>query len=193
MAAFRTWRTNSYERIRSESLHRGGLRLVINRIRTDATNAAIWNQKKINVLESRVTFSKPIYDGDAFESLDQISETRQILAPLQVMGGGTGLHMLSVLDKQTAIAHASATWEETLDAKLQIPALTDQLPSRVPELSDQAVSPPPVASDAQLAGITVVGGASPDAHGPLEALAFDVAVVPPLSPCEDPVTFVNTS
>ena len=131
-------------------MYSGGLRVVVNRIRTDATTSAIWQHKKLKVLESRVSFSTPIFDADTYEGLDSISETAQMLAPLQAVKHGSGLHMLGIMDKQVKLAHDSLGWDDlarkgAAAAAVKRLALTDVPGKTILRL------PPPVSSSSDAA------------------------------------------
>ena len=112
---------------------------MLNRIRTDATNSAIWRAKKLNVLESRISFTtQPIFASDTYSGLDPITITGQILAPLQIVGGSSGRHMFSIVNKQSRIASNSKGWEDIWPTPRAGVAAVEDADGAAPRALDEA-------------------------------------------------------
>ena len=96
---------------------RESLRIGMHCIRTDATNAKVWQRRKVNVLEVRSCY----YFGDATAEFEHQVEELQCLADLQVLNtpGCSGAGLYSVILKQLRSANAP-TWEDDDSSEIDL-------------------------------------------------------------------------
>ena len=184
LASFRTWQLHRYH----EAIHpvqSVGLSVVVNRVRTDATNAKIWQKRKLSVLELQSAFTvRPIMPTEPWPGTQELFETRKVLAPLKAVGDSTGRGCLGILDKQMENIRAIG-WPRPADAQLAIEGdcwidrplpLPPPPPPLPPPLPPPAEPPAPALADAEVEA----DGAVPDAADDFNE-APHAAVEAPLS------------
>jgi len=100
VASYRTWCKTRYEDL-DRLQDSGGLAIVVHRIRSDATNASVWQRCKLNVVEVMTTFPDvQLRHDDLPQPLDNVGTTRKILGDLQVARHSTGRAQLALMEKQ---------------------------------------------------------------------------------------------
>lgn len=134
VASFRCFQKEGYANSCGRSLFPGGLRVITQRLRTDATNSRVFKEKKLNVLDLQTEFtSRPIFLSDTWGGLRCLGEQRRCLGQLQICNSsGDANHMLGMVDKQILSLHG-AGWPSQSICRVftpSPPALTDGLPDQ---------------------------------------------------------------
>ena len=99
--SFRNWQRWQYHLLAVPNPYHKGFRVVVHRLRADATNTT-WKRQKLHVLEVESTFCvHPINDSVSYDLIRQGTSTKRILAEIQVIRGtGTAVGMVGMLEHQ---------------------------------------------------------------------------------------------
>ena len=176
LTLFVRWTNAHYERIRADAQRFGAsLQLILHRIRSDATNAAVWQNQKLLVTELLSTYStSPIFPSDTWHD-HAPGDSRKIITPIQVQHSGTSLGLVGVVEKQLHAVGDTRPGEDVSGTTMA--ALGNQDPR--PPLEPQADThgPEPVLADPGAAPEQV-----PPRPPPLPPLLF----APGAEPCGGP-------
>ena len=114
ICSFRSWLSDRYTQLFVPSAYDRALRVIVNRMRCDATNT-VWKYCKMHVLEYETTWiGLPVTNATSVASVRDSTETRRTIASiLPLRGTGSGPGLVGVIEAQFA-SIGVPLWREEL-------------------------------------------------------------------------------